>query len=64
MIPQLISTEAEFLDEIQSFLIAIYSPLYSFAFRVIFLQTPATSYSFYSSVTEPNRKLGTPFPMV
>jgi hypothetical protein len=44
------------LDEIQTkafrvFLLAIHSHLYSFALRVIFLQTLATSYSFYSSVT-------------
>jgi hypothetical protein len=56
MIPQLISTEAEFVDEIQSFLLAIHSPLYSFAMRFLFLQTHATSYSFYSSVAEPDRK--------
>jgi len=47
--------EAEFLEDIQTlvlrfFFLAIYSPLmYSFALR--FLQTHATSYSFYSSVT-------------
>ncbi len=44
--------EAEFLDEIQTkalvFLIAIHSHLYSFALRFLFLQTHATSYSFYS----------------
>jgi hypothetical protein len=50
------SPEAEFLDEIQTnvlriFLLAIYSHLYSFALRFLFLQTQATSYSFYSSVT-------------
>ncbi len=48
-------TEAEFLDEIRTkvlkvFLLAIHSPLYSFALRFLFLQTHATSYSFYSSV--------------
>ncbi len=46
------TSEAEFLDEIQTkvlgiFLLAIHSHLYSFAF----LQTHATSYSFYSLVT-------------
>ncbi len=49
-------TEAKYLDNIQTkvfrvFLLAIHSHLYSFALRVIFLQTQATSYSFYSSVT-------------
>ncbi len=46
--------EAEFLDENQKkvlrvFLLAIHSHLYSFALRFLFLQTHATSYSFYSS---------------
>ncbi len=46
------STEAEFLDEIQTkvlrvFLLAIQSHLYIFALRFIFFQTHATSYSFY-----------------
>ncbi len=46
------SSEAEFLDETQTkvlgvFLLAIHSHIYSF----LFLQTHATSYSFYSSVT-------------
>ncbi len=50
-------TEAEFLDEIQTkvlrvFLLAIHSHLYSFALRFLFLQTHATSYNFYSSVTQ------------
>ncbi len=49
-------TEAEFVDEIQIkvwkvFLLAIHSHLYSFALRFLFLQTLATSYSLYSSVT-------------
>jgi hypothetical protein len=49
------ATEAEFLDEIRTkvlkvFLLAIHSHLYSFALRFLFLQTHATSYSFYSSV--------------
>jgi hypothetical protein len=49
-------TETEFLGEIQTkvlrvFLLAIPSHLYSFALRFLFLQTHATSYSFYSSVT-------------
>jgi hypothetical protein len=71
-------TEAKYLDEIQTkvfrvFLLAFHSHLYSFALRVIFLQTQATSYSFYSSVTvqytekekdgKPGRK-HSPFPMV
>jgi hypothetical protein len=47
---QLVSPEAEFLDVIGAkvlkvFLLAIHSPLYSFALRFIFLQTYATSYS-------------------
>ncbi len=33
------------------FLLAIHSHLYSFALRFLFLQTHATSYSFWSSVT-------------
>jgi hypothetical protein len=49
-------TEAQFLDEIKLkvsrvFLLAIHRHLYSFALRFLFLQTHATSYSFYSSVT-------------
>ncbi len=45
-------SEAEFLDVIVAkvlrvFLLAIHSHLYSFASRFIFLQTDATSYSFY-----------------
>jgi hypothetical protein len=49
-------SEAEFLDEIQTkvsrvFLLAIHSHLYSFALRFLFLQTHATTYNFYSSVT-------------
>jgi hypothetical protein len=69
-------TEAEFLDEIQTkvsrvFLLAIHRHLYSFALRFIFLQTHATSYSFYSAllytvkekVGKPDRKPH-PFPMV
>jgi hypothetical protein len=56
--------DAEFLDEIQTkdlraFLLAIHSYLYSFALRLIFLQTHATSYSFYSSVTVLKEKGGT-----
>jgi hypothetical protein len=49
--------EAGFLNEIQTkvvvrvFLLAIHSHLYSFALRFLFLQTHATFYSFYSSVT-------------
>ncbi len=53
---ELIWTEAKFLDEIQTkvlrvFLLAKHSHLYSFALRFLFLQTHATSYSCYSSVT-------------
>ncbi len=49
------SSEAEFLDQIQTkvfraFLLAIHSHLYSFALRYLFLQTHATSYSFYSEL--------------
>ena len=49
----LTQTEAEFLDEILTkalrvFLLAIRSHLYSFALRFPFLQTHATSYTFYS----------------
>jgi hypothetical protein len=49
------SPEAEFLDEIQTkvlrdFLLAIHNHL--FAFRFIFLQIHATSYNFFSSVTD------------
>jgi hypothetical protein len=70
------STEAEFLDEIQTkvFLLAIHSHFYSFALIFLFLQTHATSYSFYSSVFytvkekggKPVRKVENhiPFPMV
>jgi hypothetical protein len=48
--------EAEFLGEIQTkflrvFLLAIHSHLYSFLLRFLFLQTQASSYCFYSSVT-------------
>ncbi len=63
-------TEAQFLDEIQTkvlrvFLPAIHRHLFNFALRFLFLQTNATSYSFYSSVTahckgerrKPDRKL-------
>ncbi len=54
------SLEAEFLDKIKTkvfrvFLLAIHSPLYSFALRFIFLQTHVTSYSFYSSFTVHNK---------
>jgi hypothetical protein len=52
MLPPPPSPEAEFLDEIQTkalrvFLLAIHSHLYSFALRFLFLQTHATSHSFY-----------------
>jgi hypothetical protein len=48
-------TEATFLDEIQKkvlkvFLLAIQSHFYNFALRFLFLQTHATSYSFYSAL--------------
>ncbi len=47
------SPDTKFLDEIQTkvlrvFLPAIHSDLYSFAYRFIFLQTHASSYSFQS----------------
>jgi hypothetical protein len=50
--------EAEFLDEIQTkifrvFLLAFHIHFYMYSFfalRLLFLQTHATSYSFYSSV--------------
>jgi hypothetical protein len=50
------SPEAEFLDEILTkvlrvVLVAIYSRLYIFALRFLFLHTHAVSYSFYSSIT-------------
>jgi hypothetical protein len=49
------STEAEFLDEIQTkvwrvFLLAIQSHPYSFALRVLFFKTHATSCSFFSAL--------------
>jgi hypothetical protein len=48
--------EAKFLrrnpdKSLKSFLLDIHSHLYSFALRFLFLQTHATSYYFYSSVT-------------
>jgi hypothetical protein len=49
------------------FLLAIHSHLYNFALRFLFLQTHATSYSFYSSATvkekggNPDRKIIPPF---
>ncbi len=51
------TAEVEFLDEIQTkvlrvVLLAVHSHLNSFVLRFIFLKTHATSYSFYSSVTE------------
>jgi hypothetical protein len=51
LIPQ--KAGAEFFDEIQTnvlrvFLLAIHSHFYSFALRFLFLQTHATSNSFYS----------------
>ncbi len=59
--------EAEFLGGIQTkllrfFLLAIHSHLYSFALRFPFVQTHATSYSFYSSVTV-KEKGGKPYPL-
>jgi hypothetical protein len=55
-------SEAEFLDEIQTkvlivFLFAIHGHLYSFALRVLFLQTHAISYSFYSSAKGERREI-------
>ncbi len=52
MVPYLL-TEAEFLTEIQTkrvILLAVHSPLYSFALRFLFFQTHATSYSFNNSL--------------
>jgi hypothetical protein len=54
--PSVTHTEAKFLDKIQTkvlrvFLLAIHSHIYSLALRFLFLQTHATSYIFYSSVT-------------
>jgi hypothetical protein len=62
--------EAEFSDEVQTkvlrvFLLAIHSHLYSFALRFLFLQTDASSYSFYNALLytvkqkgkKPDRKL-------
>jgi hypothetical protein len=51
----IVLNEAEFLDKIQTkvirvFFIAIYSQPYSFALRLLFLQTHATSYNFYSTI--------------
>jgi hypothetical protein len=51
-----LNPEDEFLEEIRTkvlrvFLLAIHSHLYSFALRCLFIQTHATSYCFYSSVT-------------
>jgi hypothetical protein len=48
--------EAEFLDEIQTKVLkvsplAIHRHIYNSALRFLFLQTHATSYNFYSSVT-------------
>ncbi len=50
-------TEAEFLEEIQTkvvrvFILAIHSHRCRFAVGFLFLQTHATSYSFYSYATE------------
>jgi hypothetical protein len=51
----LYSTEAKFLDKIQTkplrvFLLDIHSHLYSFALTFLFLQTHTTSYSGYSTL--------------
>jgi hypothetical protein len=46
-----IITEVEFLDEIRTKVIRVFSHLFSFALGFIFIQSHATSYSFYSSVT-------------
>jgi hypothetical protein len=62
--------EAEFLGEIQtqSFSLAIHSHLHSFALRFPFLQTHATSYSFYNysyTVKEKGGKPdGKPYPLL
>jgi hypothetical protein len=76
IILKMVCPEAEFLDEIHTkplkvFLLAIHSHRCSFALRLPFLQTHATSYSFCSvfpyTVKEtggkPDRKPH-PFPMV
>jgi hypothetical protein len=62
-----LSPETEILDEIKTkvirvFILAIHSHLYSFALRFLFLQTHATSYNFYSSVTV-QEKGGKPYPL-
>jgi hypothetical protein len=61
-------SEAEFLNEIQTkvFLLAIHSHPYSFALRFLFLQTHATSNSFYCSGGKEENliKNHTPFPTV
>ncbi len=64
-----LTPEARFLDKIKQvlrvFILAIHGHPYSFASRFLFLQTHATSYSFYSSVIvqekrgKPDRK---PYP--
>jgi phosphopantetheinyl transferase len=64
----LFSTEAEFLDKIQTkdlrvFLLSIHSHLYSCALRFLFLHTHATSYVFPQIVKEKGGK-PYPFPMV
>jgi hypothetical protein len=56
-------TEVEFLDEIHTkvfrvFLLAAQSHLYSFDLRFIFLQTHATSYSFYSAFVYTVKEIG------
>ncbi len=64
-------TEAEFLDEIQTKVFKSFSPLYSQSplhlyLGILFLQTYATSYNFYSSVTvlyTVKEKGGKPYPL-
>jgi hypothetical protein len=59
----LFNPEAEFLDGISKkvfrvFLLAVQGHLYSFALRFIFLQTHATSYSFYSVLLYTEKEKG------
>ncbi len=66
------TAEAEFLVKIQTkvlrvFLLPIQSHLYIFALRFLFLETHATSYSFYSALKctlENMIENHTPFPMI
>jgi hypothetical protein len=44
-------TEADFLEEIQTKVVRVFILLFTVALGYLFLQTHATSYSFYSSAT-------------